>query len=416
MQFLYQLGIHLYGILIRIVAPFVPKAKEWVVGRKQWRNQVSLAAASQAPVVWMHCSSVGEFEDSRVVWQALQEHYTGAQFVLTFFSSSGYNHLKDRGVADTVLYLPLDTKKNAHAFLDRLQPKLVFFSRSDLWANMLAEVKGRQIPLYLLGLRLERDSKFLNRWTRGFFKACFQSFTHIYAQHEITREILSMHFGVSEVSVVGNARVDRIAQASEAAPRYPRVAEFVGDHFCVILGSGLPTEEKMFLSLAEDPALAKVRWLLVPHEIEQEYLDARAQDEQKTETLFTLKTPLLPTQRVMWVDTIGHLKHLYQYAHLAVVGGGFDTIGIHSILEPAVYGLPIWFGPNHRNYPEALDLMSLNGARVFENQDQLREAILYQLKNGMPAGLSERISSYVTENTGASKRTLAELMARHPKL
>ena len=416
MSVLYRLGIRLYGGLIWAAAPFVPKARAWVQGRKEWADRLAAFAEGNPSIVWMHCSSVGEFEDSRVVWEQLRAAWPQTKFALTFFSSSGYEHFIDKPVADGIFYLPLDTRHNARRFLDLLQPQVVFFSRSDLWRNVLVEARRRGLPSYLLGLRMDANSPFLKNSARSHFEACFRAFTHIYAQNETTRQLLESELGITAVSVVGNARIDRIANAATTAPDFPRVKEFVGDHFCVIVGSSVSLEEVYALQLATRPEFDPVRWLLVPHEIHRDELKLRTLRLQDQEALFTEDTPLKDTHRVLWIDTVGHLKHLYAYADLAIVGGGFDKIGIHSILEPALYGLPIWFGPNHRNYPEALDLMALGGATVFESIEELAAVVHQHLKEGVDPTLKSQIKGYVRENTGASTRTLEDLLSRHPEL
>jgi 3-deoxy-D-manno-octulosonic-acid transferase len=404
MHALYNLIISAYGVAIHLTALFLPKARLWVAGQKNWEQNLSSRVSSKEKWIWFHCSSLGEFEDCHEVLNEIKNRYQSHKFLLTFSSPSGYEVQKNTKVCDIIMYLPLDTPKNSALFLETLKPEIVFFSRSDLWYNYLDQIRERRIPAFLVSLYLFKKSGFLKWPVRGFYRKCFESFTHIFCQTESTRLILFKEFGVSSSSVTGNARIDRISQAAATAPSIPHIEKFVKNCFSIVVGSSEPKDEKIIFETYEKLRGLNLKWIIVPHEFETSNFDKMLRKYPGRIIRYSDIHSLKASQDLLFIDFVGSLKHLYKHASFSVVGGGFRKAGIHNIIEPAQYGVKVAFGPNHRSYTEALDLIELGAAETFRTSAELQKIILRQLGSQEANSLKSEIVNYVERNRGAGYR------------
>jgi len=346
MRFIYGIGIRLYGILIRIASLFNPKAKKWIDGRKDWDNQISNFKSSKNNLYWFHCASLGEFEQGRPIIEALKEK-GDCQIAVSFFTPSGYEVRKNYDKADLVFYLPLDTKRNARQLVSILKPTKVFIVKYEFWANLIFELQHNAIPIYLVSGLFRSKQSFFN-WYGGFFRKVLKQFTTIFVQDQASENLLK---SINVQSIIsGDTRYDRVMSNSAKAKKIDLVEQFcVGEKVLVVGSSWLEDEQVLMPSINSADFTQKV--IIAPHEINESRLKQIESQLTKKSVRYSKFEPA-QTADVLIIDNIGMLMHIYQYGNIAYVGGGFRT-GLHNILEPASFGLPVMFGPNHQKFPEA---------------------------------------------------------------
>ncbi|MBK9479538.1 MAG: hypothetical protein IPP56_16270 [Bacteroidetes bacterium] len=406
----YSIILYFYYLIILLLSPFNKKAKRWITGRKKWESELEKKIKKGENWIWFHCSSLGEFEDSCEVFFKIQTEYPTNRTILTVFSPSAFEVLKQSGLFDIIFYLPLDTKANAKAFIEIVKPQLVLFSRSELWLNILVELQARKIPLFLISLKLNNKSNFLKWPFRKFYRNCFKTFDVIYCQNLETQKLLIAYFNVSTTLITGNTRFERIYNQSQSKITFPDIENFVLDSFVIVYGSSLPKDEKFFLKTYDSLKKLNLKWIIVPHEIEKSIIAKKLNSRNVIH--FSKIKELHQFHDILIIDSVGILKHIYQYAHIAIIGGGFDKIGIHNIIEPAVYGNQIAFGPNHKNYDEAIQLLNLGGAIIYKNNEELKRIIQSKALNPENIALRETIKLFVKSNTMNSFKIVESIRAK----
>lgn len=412
-HWLYNIGIYVYGFLVYVISFFSEKASKWVNGRKNWETELNNAIKNHS-WIWIHCSSFGEFQDGKCFIDRVKQKYPQHKIILTFFSPSGYDAVCNYTGVDLVMYLPLDTKLNAISFLDILNPVFVFFIRNDIWPNFVIEINNRNIPLFLISMTLSEKSNFFKWPQNKFYKEIFKRFTAIYVQDTFSENAMKKNNFNKNVVVAGNSRVDRIVELYKESIEMNEISEFVDGGFCVILGSSLAKDQEMFLEVYDRLNNQNIKWIVVPHEInEHEMLMVKKRMKNKMICFSSIDSE--GTQaNLLWINKVGVLAKVYKYAHVAFIGGGFNKIGIHNILEPAIYGCAICFGPNHRNYTEAKELLDSGGAEVIRNVDELSAFILkIESNENLRKEIRANNSSYVLQNKGATERVIKHLVERN---
>lgn len=353
MQGLYTFGIRVYSTAVRLASWFGnAKAKLWVDGRKK-----PLATSNDdATWVWFHAASLGEFEQGRPLIEALKKQYPDLKVSLTFFSPSGYEIRKDYPLADEVLYLPIDTPKNAQQWVRRHRFAAAFFIKYEFWFNYMKALYDQGIPLYYISLILKPEQYFFKLYGKWFRKQ-LSHVTHFFVQDDSTLDLLKS-IGFDNATRCGDTRFDRVAAIAATAKRFPKIEEFINGRKCIIAGSTWPPDEKLIIPylerLPDDYCM-----IIAPHDISERHL------KQIRETLKDTKP-----DKVYLVDTIGMLSQLYQYARFVYIGGGFG-VNIHNIQEPVTFGCPVVFGPKHTSFKEAVDLLHLGGAFAIDDQESL---------------------------------------------
>lgn len=401
MRLLYNTGIHFYHFLIWIASSRNLKARKWLSGRKNLFARLQKELVPGEPLLWFHVSSLGEFEQARPVIEAVRKDFSGYKILLTFFSPSGYELKKDYPLADYVFYLPLDTQRNASRFLDIVKPEKVFFVKYEFWFNYLTELKKRKIPTFIFSALFRPSQFFFKPWGKWFRKA-LKAYTHIFVQNRSSFDILQ-EFGFNNVSICGDTRLDRVAQIATSASNLHKLEEFSTGKKVIVAGSTWPEDEALFLRFVNQ-CTHPVKFVIAPHEVTRESIRRITENLQKPYVFYSSdSTPReLEKAEVLIVDGYGYLVSVYRYASVAYIGGGFTT-GIHSILEPAVYGMPVVFGPEYHKFHEASEMIQLNAAHSITNYEELYTLFEGYLTDPVKLENESQIASqYVESNRGAT--------------
>lgn len=407
MRWLYNLGILGYYLLVRIVSIRNDKARKWIEGRKEIFKRLSETIIPGEKILWFHASSLGEFEQGRPVIEAIRELKPEYKILLTFFSPSGYELRKNYPYADYVFYLPLDTKKNAVRFIDIVRPEKVFFIKYEFWYNFLTQLKEEGIPTYIFSALFRPSQIFFKPWGGWYLKA-ISTYEHIFVQNQESFNILHQ-YGFKTVSISGDTRLDRVGQIADAAPRLTKLELFCGDQKAIIAGSTWKEDEDLFIPYV-NKCPSNLKFVIAPHEVNPQALERIAGALEKPYAFYSTATnEELIKAEVLIVDGYGYLVSVYRYGMLAYVGGGF-TSGIHSILEPAVFGLPVLFGPDFHKFQEAHDMLMLGAAFLINDYADLETRI--DTLRSIPEKLATAANiarSYVNNNRGASKEIVKYL-------
>ena len=431
---LYEVLMRLLVLGIRLGAFFNSKARLWVAGRRNWRenyrtttneqqttNNEQQATSNEQRTLWLHAASLGEFEQGRPVIESFREQFPDWKIVLTFFSPSGYEIRRNYPHADFVCYLPADTRRNARDFLDLLKPDIAIFIKYEFWANYLFELKKRDIPTLLVSA-LFRETQPFFRWYGGFWRKMLGCFTHIFVQNQDSAKLLQ-RIGFQNVALAGDTRVDRVLKIAEGALENKIVAAFTGENlrtfqkssnFVFIAGSSWEADEAVFLSVFQKPEFQNFKLIIAPHEPALvgrtfQSVSAMLADWKVRPTLYSEASPdNVPDARVLLIDNVGLLNTLYRYGTVAYIGGGFGK-GIHNTLEPAAFGLPVIFGPKYEKFEEARQFVARGGAFSVRDAEELA-AVLKKLEEpDFYEKASRAVRGYLEENKGATERILSFL-------
>lgn len=407
MRWVYNLGILGYYLLVRIVSLRNGKARKWIAGRKDIFKRLRETITPGEHIFWFHASSLGEFEQGRPVIEAIRKLQPDYKILLTFFSPSGYELRKDYKYADYIFYLPLDTKRNAARFIDIVRPEKVFFIKYEFWYHYLTRLQKEAIPTYIFSALFRPSQIFFKPWGKWYLKA-IRTYEHIFVQNQESFEILHQ-YGFRNISISGDTRLDRVGEIADAAPRLDKLEIFCGDQKAIIAGSTWLEDEEMFIPYVNKSGSGQ-KFIIAPHEVTPQSLSRISGALQKSYVFYSTATPEeLAMAEVLIVDGYGYLVSVYRYGMLAYVGGGF-TSGIHSILEPAVFGLPVIFGPDYHKFQEAHDMLSIGAASVITNYEELEKQITGYLSDPEKLQLASDLArNYVNKNRGASKNIVKYL-------
>lgn len=402
---LYNIGIWLYIAAISIVSPINRKARMMRRGRKHIFRRLAEAMRGGQRVVWVHAASLGEFEQGRPVIEAIRERYPQYKILLTFFSPSGYEMRKDYPGADYVFYLPYDTPRAARRFVDMVRPEVTVFIKYEFWLNYLNALRRRGCRTFIISAIFRSNSAFF-KWYGGIFRRGLKAFTRLFVQDEASVELLAS-IGITDVTVAGDTRFDRVAAIAAAAQRIEQVERFADGEKVFIAGSTWPPDEELLMKLSA--AHPEVKFLIAPHEISEQRISKLVAACPRPYVRYTQLAhggQIPADTRIFILDTIGLLSSAYRYAAYAYIGGGFG-VGIHNTLEAATFGLPMAFGPNYAKFKEARDLVEINAARSVGNYEQLDEWFTALSSDPqLYAETKAKALSYVAFNTGATDKFL----------
>lgn len=374
---MYNLGIHILSFILKVLALFNSKIKKGVEGRRQTFNLLKDNLNSNDKTIWFHCASLGEYEQGLPVFESIRKKYPLHKIVLTFFSPSGYEIRKNTPVADIVVYLPLDTKAKAKRFLNSVNPDFTVFVKYDIWPNVLNELKRRQGRAILISALFRKNHSYF-KWYGSLLRKALTTFEHIFVQNEASKTLLQ-HININNVTVSGDTRYDRVSNQLLHDNTLPFISEFKGESLCVVIGSSWPEDEALLIPYINKNAYKDLKFIIAPHNINETQIKNITTKLKVNYVLFSeMKNQNLNDVQVFVIDTIGLLSKIYSYADIAYVGGAMGSTGLHNILEPAVFAVPIIIGHNFDKFPEA-KLMIENGGVYSVNNFSSLENILNRL-------------------------------------
>lgn len=410
MYFLYTLVIRLYVLAIRIFSAFNIKAYKWLQGRKNIFNDIKQEVDIGQKYVWFHTASLGEFEQARPVIESFVEKFPKYKIVLTFFSPSGYEIRHNYDKAAHVFYLPADTPANAEKFLSLINPELVFFVKYEFWFNFIKAINKRNIPLYFFSVKLRPDQYFF-KWYGSWFRKNLFKISAIFVQDRVSEQLLEK-VNYKNVFMSGDTRFDRVLSVSSQKKSFPEVNAFSGGNFVVIGGSTWQPDEDMLLTLIRKYH-NEIKIILAPHEINPVRINDFRVKLPCTSVLFSeLTMENAAESRILIIDNIGLLLHLYQYAHIAYIGGGFGK-NVHNVLEAAVFGVPVIFGPNYHKFIEIINLIDVGGAFPVNSYSEF-ESVFQKLFHDQKYrnNCSEICSRFVKNHSGATDSIIRHISVK----
>ncbi|MFI5164779.1 MAG: 3-deoxy-D-manno-octulosonic acid transferase, partial [Bacteroidia bacterium] len=411
MLILYNLAILLYSLGIRLAALFGnTKASLWIEGRKNWRQKIKSKLKSGERRIWFHCSSVGEFEQGRPLIEALRVRHPEFKIVLTFFSPSGYELRKNYEGADYIFYLPADTRNNARDFISIIQPEKTFFIKYDYWLHYISELNRKKIPLYIVS-GVFRPSQLFFKWYGTIFRKILFKVHHFFLQDKSSASLLQS-IGINNFSITGDTRFDRVIQIASEAKAIEKVQQFKNGKEIFVAGSTWHEDNLLLVDVIKE-LKDRLKIIIVPHEIghrhigELEYLlIEKAGLKPDDISIYTDEKESFAAAKVLIVDTVGLLSSVYRYGEIAYVGGGFGK-GIHNILEAAVYGMPVFFGPAYEKFNEAQELIDAGAAYSIKSSAQLTNHLQVFLgKKEEHQKSSVAAKTYISKNGGATRKIL----------
>lgn len=360
--------------------------------------------------VWFHAASLGEFEQGRPIMESLKNSHPEYKILLTFFSPSGYEVRKDYQGADIICYLPMDMSWNVKRFLDIVQPDCAIFIKYEFWMNYLLELKKRQIKTYIVSA-IFRESQLFFRSYGGFYRRLLKSFTHLFVQNDESVRLLHS-IGFDNVTKVGDTRFDRVADIAAKSKDLPIVQAFKSDAKVLIAGSSWPNDENILLPYFNQNFPLKL--IIAPHEIDEEHLQSIISQLKRPYIRYSQATiENVKEADCLIIDCFGLLSSIYRYGEIAYIGGGFG-VGIHNILEAAVYGIPVIFGPNFRKFQEAVDLQQKGGAFVIENYDSFSQIMSEFLEenSSLYSSACKVSNDYSQANKGATSKVVNAIFSQ----
>jgi 3-deoxy-D-manno-octulosonic-acid transferase len=415
MSFIYNFILLFASQLLEILALFSPKLNLFVQGRKSVFETLKNNIQEFDKTIWFHAASLGEYEQGLPVIEKVKQKYPNHKIIITFFSPSGYEIRKNNTVGDVTVYLPLDTISNAKQFLKVVHPEMVFFIKYEFWPNYLKELRNQNIMTYLISGVFRKNQAFF-KWYGGFYRKALKTFTYFFVQNESSKLLLQF-IGFENVKISGDTRFDRVVAILEKDNTLDFIEQFKNNKTTIVIGSSWPKDEELLVNYINRSS-ENVKFIIAPHNIDKnQILNLKSKISKKT-ILFSEKEELLKQVQqdrldefqVFIIDTIGILTKIYSYADIAYVGGGFGNPGVHNLLEPATFGIPVVIGPNYSHFAEATALVGLGGCISIKDTNSLTETFNLLLQNE-----DERVekghicSTFVQMNKGATEHILNKI-------
>lgn len=400
-MFIYNLAIQLLSLAVKIMACFKDKEKKLAEGQKNVFSYLSKKRNANDQYIWFHASSLGEFEQGRPMIEKIKREQPKKKILLTFFSPSGYEVRKNYALADMICYLPFDKPANVKRFLDIVNPEKAIFIKYEFWYNYLFELNHRAIPTYIISAIFRPKQLFFKPWG-GWYRKMLTFFDHLFVQDNASKELLAQ-IGVKNVTVCGDTRFDRVIDIMKEAKDLPLVDRFAKNQFILVAGSSWPKDEDIFIEYFNTNKNLKL--IIAPHEIHEGHLQSIESKIKRTYIRYSqIKDQDLQEIDCILIDCFGLLSSIYRYGKIAYIGGGFG-VGIHNVLEAAVYGIPVIWGPNYSKFREAKSLIKSGGGFSINNKDEFDRLMDQMRDNTSFLNTSSRASlNYVAENAGATEQ------------
>lgn len=406
MKLLYNLFIFLTEkIGLPIASIFSKKLQKFTQGRKQVFKELELEQFLEKNIIWFHAASLGEYEQGLPIMEEVIKAYPSYELLLTFFSPSGYEVKKHNSIATYVYYLPLDTAKNAKRFIQLTQPKLAVFIKYEIWPNYLNALQANNIKSLLISGLFRKNQIYFQPYGKFLLKA-LHNFNHLFVQNDTSLSILQQN-GITHSSISGDTRFDRVNLQLQADNHLDFIENFKSDQLCVVFGSTWPEGEE-YITKFINASTSNTKYIIAPHQIKDEKIKNLKKNLNKKTILYSeLANQDISTYNVLIVDTIGLLSKIYFYADIAYVGGAIGNTGLHNILEPATFGVPIIIGANHKKFPEAQILKDLGGLFSIQNYEEFEKNLSQLLTNPqhrLNCGAASK--NYIQNNKGATQLVL----------
>ena len=370
MNLLYNITIQLASVVLKLLSLFNNKLKLGVDGRALTFNKLDQFLNKGDKTLWFHCASLGEYEQGLPIFTELRKDYPNHKIVLSFFSPSGYEIRKNAPFADLVVYLPLDTKNNAKRFINLVNPELTVFVKYEIWPNYLNEIKSRGLRAILISAVFRKDQSFF-KWYGSQTKKALFAFEHIFTQNETSKKLLES-INYTNATISGDTRFDRVSNQLNTDNNLDFIKVFKDNKLCIVVGSSWPEDESLIIEFINNYVGIPIKFIIAPHNIKSKQIENIQTNLKKPSILFTQKEKKdLSQYDVFILDTIGLLSKTYSYADIAYVGGAMGNTGLHNILEPAVFGVPIIIGKNYQKFPEAFDMIKNKGVKSVSNITEL---------------------------------------------
>lgn len=408
MLFLYSIVTQIVQFLLPIFGFFSPKMKLFIDGRKTVFETLEQKINSSDKTIWFHAASLGEYEQGLPVMEKIKEKFPNHKIVVTFFSPSGYEVRKNNSIADVTVYLPLDTKSNAKRFLKLVHPEMVFFIKYEFWPNYLNELKKSNVTTYLIS-GIFRENQAFFKWYGGFYRKALKTFEYFFVQNESSKKLLQS-LGFQNVKISGDTRFDRVVSILERDNSLDFIEQFKDNKTTIVIGSSWPKDEEILINYINQ-SHENIKFIIAPHNIKEEQISNLKSQITKKTVLFSEKNNTdLSNFNVFIIDTIGILTKIYSYADIAYVGGGFGNPGVHNLLEPATFGIPIIVGPNYSHFAEATALVHQEGCISIKNQNELNEAFDNLISNEDIRHEKGHIcETFVQMNKGATQTIMSHI-------
>ena len=403
---LYRLFLLFYPILAKLISSFNEKAKHWVEGQeKVWEEISILCSQIKGPIIWVHCASYGEFEQGLPIISALKKTYPTHQIWVTFFSPSGYLHQKHHPAVDFVSYLPLDGPTSANRWMQMVQPKCILFIKYEFWYYYLKQASDQKIPTFLVSAIFRPDQIFF-KFYGGFYRTMLPLFTGILVQDFTSKTLISPLLKHTHLAISGDTRFDRVLDIVEAKETIDWISRLAKVE-TIVAGSTWEQDHVMIGSILG--SWDRCNWIIVPHHVDAAAIKTCQSHFPNSICLseWLTQSNQMEKPMVLIIDQIGLLSHLYQYANIAYIGGGFTKDGIHNVLEAAVFGKPVIWGPNDSKYQEAIGLRNASGGIKIKNAKGLNN-ILEKLFNdaAFSTATGDAAFKYVQDHAGATQKTI----------
>ncbi|MEQ8575983.1 MAG: glycosyltransferase N-terminal domain-containing protein [Fulvivirga sp.] len=396
----YRFSLLIYRFGATVLALFSPKARLFVKGRRRLTDKIKKKLSNNnAPIVWFHCASLGEFEQGRPIIEKFKSQFTNHKILLTFFSPSGYEVRKDYEHADYIFYLPWDSKSSARKFIDIVKPDIALFVKYEYWHFFIKTLKDRNIPIISTSSIFRPDQIYFKPYG-WFYLNILKNVTYFFAQNRATKLLLEKH-GVNQVSISGDTRFDRVAAIAKNKKELPQVKKFKANKKIMVVGSCWSEDIEVLLPFIN---ASDMKFIIAPHEIEGGTISKLEKECMRKTIRYSKLEESIGDEDVLLVDNIGLLSNLYAYGEYAFVGGAFGA-GLHNILEAATYGVPIFFGnKNYKKFNEAVELINLGGAVAVGSYTELQDQFAIFMEDTAIQIAGQVNMDYVKDNTGATDK------------
>lgn len=400
MRLVYSLGIQFYSFVVLILSLFNKKAKDMIEGRKEAPKR---SDSENEDLIWIHAASLGEFEQGRPIIEQIKKDYPNKKILLSFFSPSGYNIMKDYAEVDEVCYIPFDTRKKAKQFIERKNPALVIFIKYEFWFNFLIELNLKQIPVVFVSAIFREDQFFFKKRGNWFLNK-LKKVDYFFVQNDKSKIILENN-GIQNCSIAGDTRFDAVISNSNSDYQNDLINEFLLGKKSIIFGSTWEEDQAFIVKLINSGKLGSKKIIIAPHEIDSAKIEKLVETINIQVGRYSKKEV---NSQVLIIDQIGILKYLYRFCDLAYIGGGFG-VGIHNTLEAIVYKVPVIFGPNFKKFDEAINMINNGIGFYISNYEEFEARIIAFQKLSSQFDLTLKINKFITENKGAANVILEYL-------